>query len=135
MIIALCASGCTTNDGDIGPFFGEWSLEELMIEGHTDDSYVAGTTFFAFQTRIVQVTVIHPHNSTDQVTGTWFATSDSLTLDFSHSDDNSEASEGVYAPPSWIYITEPVTEFSISWIGKNTLLLANGKYTYILKKI
>lgn len=53
LIIAamLALSGCSHNNGDIGPWFGLWHLDSLEIDGNPDSSY-DGNLFFLFQGKV-----------------------------------------------------------------------------------
>ena len=133
--VAVGLPSCSDNDGDIGLLFGLWSLQEVTVDEHTDPDIMPGTTFFAFQTDIVQVTRLLPHNDTELRTGTWSFDSGILTLDFGHRDNATKPSQHEYAPPAWIYITEPVTEMKFIKSGDDKICLSNGRYSYTLVKV
>lgn len=133
-LAVMLLAGCTRNDGDIGPYFGQWALEELDADGKPDAEYAPGTVFFAFQTDIVQVTTLGDNHTSSINTGTWSATDKVLTLYFNHHDNDTEAGTDVYAPPSWIHITEKVTEMQILELTSKRMTLRNGVYVYHLKK-
>ena len=57
ILIAIAASGCTRNDGDIGPWFGQWKLVALTC----DDAPVADygdNIFFSFQNNVFQIITV-----------------------------------------------------------------------------
>ncbi len=37
--VFILMTGCTHNDGDIGPWFGTWQLENVMIDDKPEEDY------------------------------------------------------------------------------------------------
>ena len=76
ILIALLAlvglSGCTHNEGDIGPWFGTWMVEDIT----------GGASDFEFQGKMC--TVIYIDNKHNQLVdyGTWSEDGDKMTISF-----------------------------------------------------
>lgn len=51
-MMAIC--GCTQNNGHIGPWFGQWKVERITVDGVNDSDY-AGDCFFCFQSHVFGV--------------------------------------------------------------------------------
>lgn len=47
----LALSGCSHNNGDIGPWFGLWHLDAIEIDGEPDTDY-DGNYYFLFQGKV-----------------------------------------------------------------------------------
>ena len=50
-LLLLTTTACTHNDGDIGPWFGTWHVEEITIDGTALAGY-SGEYFFQFQSSV-----------------------------------------------------------------------------------
>lgn len=134
-LTVMCSlTSCSENDGDTGALFGVWSLRELKEDGLIDPEYAPDSTFFSFQNSIIQATRLLPHNDTELRTGTWSIRQGMLVLDFNHGDGSAPSSVHEYAPPEWIYITEPVTEMEIV-LTHEKMILYHGRYTYTFVKV
>lgn len=87
--LAACASlGCTRNNGDIGPLFGQWHLTQIKIDDQTDTSY-DGHLFWLFQNQVVEMLQMHPapdNHVAVSYTGTWTRLDGYLVLNYSHSE-------------------------------------------------
>lgn len=105
------------------------------MDGKLDPAVEPGNTFFSFQSSIVQVTGLLPHNDAELRTGTWHLGAGMLVLDFSHRDNTTEPSQHEYAPPTWIYITDPVTRLDFSIADDKSMRLSQGRYSYFLVKV
>lgn len=79
--------GCTTNNGDIGPLFGQWKLTEILIDGEPEPGY-NGDIFWQFQSHVISMRRIDPDHTQHFCFGSWqMPDNKTLQLDFSHTDD------------------------------------------------
>jgi len=61
-MLAITALGsCTHNDGDIGPWFGQWHLDSIEIDGVPDTNY-DGNFYFMFQDKIFALSWVDEEN-------------------------------------------------------------------------
>lgn len=104
------ASSCMQHNGDIGEFFGTWKLTSITIDGQQDISY-EGTTFFQFQTDVIRISRIEPHQLFTHRYGQWTRDGETLCLDFGFT----ATDPGEYEPPMWIYLQR----------GKNLMHIVN----------
>lgn len=84
IMIGVC-SGCTHNNGDIGPLFGKWKLTEISIDGNIDNGY-GGNIFWSFQSSTVNMIKVSEHHQTKATYGSWTQTDDILTISFPDED-------------------------------------------------
>ena len=54
LVALLPLAGCTHNNGDIGPWFGQWRVENITVNGEKDAEY-KGNLFFAFQSSVLRI--------------------------------------------------------------------------------
>lgn len=132
LLCLLC--GCTQNDGMIGTWFGIWALDEIKIDGETDQNYTEGSTFFSFQADVIRVNKVENDILTEDRYGMWDSSDGYLTVDFSHYDNLEDAGTSRYESPKWIYITEPITRLKMLEKTSRHMVLENGKYTYFFRK-
>lgn len=119
----LLSGGCTSNNGDIGDWFGEWHLRSIEINGAEYDSY-EGDVLWKFQNNIVEMVVVSKtgHSHTEHY-GTWSADDRTLTLNFTHSDDLNDAGTGKYAPPAQTLLPADVTDLKIIKLSSREIIL------------
>lgn len=113
LVALMLGTGCT-NNGDIGSLYGSWRVENITVDGQDLPLDENTTTSFNFQNNIVMVKQSDVHHSYQYVVGTWQQTGANLTLTFHYHDDGTEPSEGMYAPPFWVGITEAITTFTMT---------------------
>lgn len=137
--IAMIHTGCTHNNGDIGPWFGTWHLDSVTIDGKTDGEY-QGNIFWCFQSDVIRMVVVDDatHTRSDHW-GTWSEDDNQLFLKYTYSDDTYKPGQGVYSPAHGIGLASGVTALTItSGPGsglKLTHTLTTGEtYTYVLSK-
>ncbi len=80
--IALITTGCTRNDGDIGPIFGKWKIESIEAVGVSDIPEYEGNIFLAFQNSVVMVQTVLPLHEYLECFGNFNLTSGTLHLVF-----------------------------------------------------
>lgn len=85
VVAALMPTGCTHNNGDIGPIFGTWVLREASCDGQRLDVESFLVTW-SFQNNILSEMVTLPHNTTHETWATWGWGDEGrvLYVDFTH---------------------------------------------------
>lgn len=149
MALFLCCmmvpfTGCTRNNGDIGPWFGTWHLMSIEAYGVPEDGY-DGDIFWAFQNDVIAMTRVNTADNgmhstgKSRVHGTWREDDGALFLNFTYNDDAD--TEGYqYRPFEELHL--PYMEVSrlviVKSPGREMILnytAADGTvYTYTLKK-
>lgn len=98
VLVMSFMSGCTHNNGDIGPYFGTWKLTGMEIDGKPDASY-SGNIFWQFQSTVFCMRQVNAHHDTDIRWGSWEETDDGmLVLNFTHRDDEHPTGSSIYSP-------------------------------------
>lgn len=140
LITLISVWSCTRNDGDIGPLFGAWKVEEVAADGvpvnlyGQDDGVIVYD--WRFQSHLIQIQTVYEHYSYANVMGTWSLSDGILTLEFTGSDVDGE---GFYTPPAPMHIGRGVTPLEILELKGSHLRLRYTAedgitYTYRLKK-
>lgn len=134
MLITFAVSGCTHNNGDIGPWFGIWKVVSI-----SPDQTYKGNFFWKFQTNVIEML-----RNTDDLEysprfGTWQEKDGNLILDFTHHDNGSSSGEGKYMPFPEMHISSGVSTLHIDKLTGPEIVLTytaddGVTYTYILKK-
>lgn len=71
LALLFALTGCMHNNGNIGPWFGQWKVERLTIDGKDDPDY-AGNAFFRFQSSVFSICVSNPEQHVATIYyGTW----------------------------------------------------------------
>lgn len=83
LILAGLLQGCTHNNGDIGPLFGNWKLTEAS--GLPQGAAPKGI-FWAFQSSVVQLLRNDGYAESTIVYGNWHLDEENLILDFPDED-------------------------------------------------
>ena len=130
LALLFALTGCMHNNGNIGPWFGQWKVERLTIDGKDDPDY-AGNTFFCFQASVFSVNISYPENHTSSTYyGTWTDNDDYVDVVF-----NTKES----AVPPHVYLKEKF-RFRVIENNHKTKILeyldeeTGVTYTYYLKK-
>lgn len=66
----LVLASCTTNNGDIGPWFGMWKVAEIRCDGVREEQY-GGNIFFKFQSTVFEEVIESEHHTTGEAFGQW----------------------------------------------------------------
>lgn len=142
LLATLCAgtSGCNSNNGDIGPWYGHWKLTKILVNGEADAQY-DGNIFWAFQNSVVMMTEVNSDISFNNRWGSWQQQGDELTLDFTHHDDQSTADPATdwrYTPPAATHLTKGINKLHIDKLKDSEIVLTyhspdGNAYTYYLK--
>lgn len=140
LILIAALSACTRNNGDIGPLFGTWRLEQMKANGTPVELYDSETLLYswAFQSSIVAIQTILPHNNTRRALGTWEKDDDKhLTLDFGYTDIDGKLN---HTPPAPLHLnSDGPTRLEIITFSGNRLNLRQTAsdgitYDYSLRK-
>lgn len=101
MILILILSGCTQNNGHIGPIFGSWSLIEMTENGLPIN--MNDETVFSFQNQVVQVIKYQKNPPYVGVIkyGNFTISDDMLTLKFQLK--STEVDNYMYLTPDWLH--------------------------------
>ena len=113
LLVLTLLTGCVTNNGDIGRYYGVWALDRMTVDGADDTSFSHGPgtredswTCFSFQNSVVCIARYNALQDRDERWGTWSEDGKELTLDFTHRDDS--GNPDYYTAPAWI-LMEPGT--------------------------
>lgn len=79
-LLVLMLSCCTRNNGDIGPWFGTWHVEQITAGGTPVN--VEGDYFFQFQNKVVRVSNVSGHEQLVESFGTWSEDGGKMVIDF-----------------------------------------------------
>ena len=128
VLVATALLSCTRNNGDIGPQFGTWQLDEIFIEnapvGTTDDGtdrreditqHYSGV-YFSFQGPIVRIRVQSGESSTN-VFGNYEINGNNITFTF----------------PDATFFNEESGLLGFSRVNNGTLItLSNSKFIFTI---
>ncbi len=138
ILIAIAASGCTRNDGDIGPWFGQWKLVALTC----DDAPVADygdNIFFSFQNNVFQIITVKGEFDEAICWANWTDGGSVITIDFAHREDGSGDVDWNYTPPAILGFSHEKTVLHVDKLSGSEIVLRQSLdgaqvYTYRLKK-
>lgn len=139
--VFILMTGCTHNDGDIGPWFGTWQLENVMIDDKPEEDY-HHDIFWQFQNTVFCMRKVTEMHDAYPRWGTWQETDDNTTLqlDFTHHDDTHPEGSTIYTPfPETHIKADGVTRLKIVEMSRSKLHLQHTAddgitYSYYLKK-
>ena len=140
LIMQLGLSGCTHNNGDIGPWFGAWSVDTIKVDGQPDNSY-GHNIFWSFQNEVIKISVQHPYGVTTDHFGSWLEEGKTLQLNFTHSDAITPSYLETYSIPSGLYLpSRGIIDLNIESMNGSHIVLtytpADGaRVEYTLSKI
>jgi hypothetical protein len=123
-LASLCS--CTQVGGHIGPWFGQWNITAIDIDGKPDTDYT-GNLYMSFQADIVRLSGI---------IGTWTVDDDNATLTLHFATDANSAT-----PPSALHLPSGYSSLSVLQLSQGDITLRYVtpteppvSYTYYLKK-
>lgn len=127
----LMCSGCTQNNGRIGPLFGSWLMTEYTVDGQKVDFPADDYTTLSFQGEIVRFSLIDESDD-EQINcyGSWQQSGSTITLDFDFRSDNSPEGNAPY----WLELPAETCTFTISGPKDGRFTLAGTGFAagYIL---
>lgn len=134
LLLSIPASSCMQHNGDIGEFFGTWKLTSLTVDGNEDPAYNQNV-FFQFQTSVIRIVKVEPHQLFSHHLGQWSRQDQTLCLDFGFTAD----APGEYEAPQYLYLENGKNMLHIVKLSSRnmelTLGLENGTTVrYRLKK-
>lgn len=144
LLMALLLS-CDDNNGDIGNLYGRWRLDCVDIDGVEQTEWKGddnGFCSWSFQGGVICIEVSHiDHVVISQPSyGTWERGEGTLTVNFTHSDNQDHEGEGPYEAPGQICFPPGVTTFELIEDTSDRLVLTTmlddgRRLTYSLSKI
>lgn len=139
LLLAAVTTGCTHNDGDIGPWFGTWAMSGMTVDGETPKDFNPTATVWEFQSELVVIRLLGEHHDIDAASwGTWREADGHLYLDYTHNSQHTGLSE--YDAPVWLMMeNDSVIDLTIAERGNRSMILRysapDGRIiTYTLKK-
>lgn len=84
LAVLLTATACTHNNGDIGDWFGTWTIDEITKDGtavNLDPANDGSAYFIQFQTSVVCLRKTDDRHNSLESYGTWQENGDQLTID------------------------------------------------------
>ena len=84
IFVVLSFCGCTHNNGDIGPWFGQWKVERIDKNGMPDTDY-EGDCLLRFQSSVVTVVLVTNNGYAESSSlkyGNWEETGGYMHFDF-----------------------------------------------------
>lgn len=98
-------TGCRTNNGEIGLFYGQWVLEDMSCDGEKV-SLDEADYFWSFQNNIIFIDKVSEYQQFFNTMGTWDEEDNVLYLNFSHKYGGIEGSENWrdFVPPPELMI-------------------------------
>lgn len=102
-ILHLGMSGCTHNNGDIGPWFGAWVVDSINVDGKPDDTYTRNI-FWSFQSEVIKISVQHPYGVVADHFGSWRDEGKTLQLNFTHTDATESSYTQRYTIPAELHL-------------------------------
>ena len=138
VLIAIVAFGCTRNDGDIGPWFGQWKLVELTRGGAPVADY-QDNIFFSFQNNVFQIITVKGEFDGAICWASWTDGGSAITIDFAHREDNSGETDWNYTPPAVLGFSRETTVLDVVKLSGSEIILRQTSdggpvYIYRLKK-
>lgn len=115
VLAVMVVTGCT-NNGDIGPYYGTWTLDRMTVDGEVDSGYEHNISW-AFQNNILRITTVSVYHDEDARFATWEETDSGriLRVNFRNSADGIPEGEAGYAPPPQLHLPKDrVIDFKIA---------------------
>ena len=117
-LILVCPflTQCTQPDGNIGDWFGSWYLEEILIDGETDETYQKNKennslqVMVSFQGKIFNMAYI----SGSEIYGSWSYAGEILTLNATYHSGSGYDSPSFNPFPIVLHFPEGLDEIEIT---------------------
>jgi len=81
LLLPVLATECTHNNGDIGHLFGQWKLDEVLINGEPLPDY-EGNVYWSFQNSTICLNIVNERESSLRCYGNWREADNTLFVDF-----------------------------------------------------
>ncbi len=81
-ILTILSGGCTHNNGDIGPLFGQWQLQSIQSIGVHQHPALEGELYWSFQSSTIKVTQIKELHAVTESYGNYRLADETLFLEF-----------------------------------------------------
>lgn len=140
-VVVMALSSCHANHGDIGYFYGQWSLRSLTIDDEEADFDVK-VFFWKFQNDIIEIQKFFEFHDYYICLGTWEEADNVLMLNFDHKEMiDGEENWVRYTPPSELGLpARSVSSLQIEKLTGSDMVLRfdrpDGKvYRYTFKKL
>lgn len=133
-------SACTQNNGDIGPLFGFWRLNELTCDGEPVAGYEAGDEIWSFQNNIIFIQTLGEAHDYEERVGTWTRHDNILSIDFTHWNAETDIEYYFKAPAILNFSDNQVNDLTVETITSDNLVLKmiaedGSLMGYTLKKV
>lgn len=86
LLLQLICAGCTHNNGNIGNFFGQWKLTDIIINDESLPDY-EGNVYWSFQNSTINIKEINSNHIAKNCYGNWKEYNGNMVVDFP---DNNE---------------------------------------------
>lgn len=136
-LICLLSGACTSNNGDIGNWFGTWYLEKITIDDQLDTEYT-GDIFWQFQNNVVCMLQPGEYHTTTFHWGTWQEQGNHLILDYDHPRNSDSQDAQKFTPPAQVHMPAGIIDLTVLKMDGSKLTVsypdATHTYIYYLKK-
>lgn len=137
-VVAIFATGCTHNNGDIGPLFGQWILTDITADGQRPADIVPTNWNWRFQNAVLLISEVdYLGHEYSQYWASWEREGQTLMVNYKNADP---AISWYYDYPSQLGFTSPAT-YTLTVESESscsmTLRMVNPDgvtYVYTLKK-
>lgn len=130
LIVALLmavATSCTSNDGNIGFWFGQWKVTSITVNDSIATSQDR-TLYFSFQSGVIEQKIIYSAHAYNQAFGSWSENEAQKTVTFTFYEDLYEPIDG--------YLSTGDNVLSYSHSGDNlTLTLVDSTQTVVFNLV
>lgn len=126
-LLVAVATSCTSNDGDIGFWFGQWKVTSITVDG-TAVTSEDETLYFSFQSGVIEQKIIYSSHAYNQAYGSWSENGAQKTVTLTFYEDLYEPIDG--------YLSTGENLLSYSHSGDNlTLTLSDGTQTVVFNLV
>lgn len=124
LFVAAAITSCTHNNGDIGPWFGTWRLDNITVDGEPDTSY-EGNIFFMFQSQVFCARTIYPYHLYSDSWARWSEEDNNiLIIDYNNHDNlDTDQTTTLYMPPKITRMKNGVNRLHIDLFTSKTMIL------------
>lgn len=127
LVVVLALGSCTHNNGDIGPWFGTWHVEDISDNG--GKIVVFADLFFQFQNNICRTSLVTKENFIYESYGTWEEHDGKMIVDFPDSSVYND-----FVPGIEVHNAFTVDKKSSREVTFTKTDVTGNTYTYHLRK-